>query len=99
MGHEGPKVLTRDSCESPETNSTHSVESLLVSEERTGNIATKRRLLKKAWAEPKGGAKQRGGGSKPRKDGPSETISKPRKDGPSETIFGDAPKTVFEGVA
>ena len=34
-----------------------------------------------------GGAKQRGGGG-----------AKPRKDGLSETIFGDPPKTVFEGV-
>ena len=37
------------------------------------------------WAEPKGGGKTAGG-------------AKPRKDGPSETIFGDPPKTVFEGV-
>ena len=34
----------------------------------------------------KGGGKTAGG-------------AKPRKDGPSETIFGDPPKTVFEGVA
>ena len=44
-------------------------------------------LGRKCWAKPKGGAKQRGGGG-----------AKPRKDGPSETIFGDPPKTVFEGV-